>query len=535
MIYYAYIRKSEEDKNRQIQSIPKQYEWCKRTAKERGIKICQFFEDSKSGHKLGRPQFKQMADLIEKSNQPIGIITWKISRLARNPVDEGIIKYAFIRGKIRHIIARDREYREGENQIIMGVDFGQATQFSIELSKDVKEAMRKKVQLGYRPVRAPYGYKNDRAGRQGDRKIFIHKHYFSLIQQMFRTFLTGAYSVPELIKKMNEWKLYTYKGKEFSTSTVHNILRNPFYYGEYLWNGKLEKGKHRPMITKDEFKKIQLILNRNTVPYYSKYNNYYSGLIKCGKCSSIITGYAKTKNYAIQGVTHHHYLRCTKHNNSKCTQKQLKRDQLDTLVVAELNNLILPKSLETHILHLIASQIKKEQKMIPHISFQVKQKLEAIEDQIEALTKKLLKGVVSDEVYKQLCDKLSSEKSSLEQQLVSHKSPKTLEIKQVKKLFKFSNTISKTFEQSSYNTKKMILRIVCLNLILDGEKLLIELNPVFRTIKKFNKEENIVLEPQNTRYMTEKRGDFRGSNSIWYPFMDELRTFFAGNDIDSFL
>ena len=124
MKYYAYIRKSSEDKKRQIQSIPKQYEWCKKEAKRRGIKIDTFFEDSSSAYKLNRQGFKDMSYAIEESKEPIGIITWKISRLARNPIDEGVIKYAFMRKKVTHILARDREYKENENQIIMGVDFG---------------------------------------------------------------------------------------------------------------------------------------------------------------------------------------------------------------------------------------------------------------------------------------------------------------------------------------------------------------------------------------------------------------------------
>lgn len=291
MIYFAYIRKSEEDRNRQIQSIPKQYDWCKKTAEFREVKITRFFEDSRSGHKLGRPGFEQMIEQIEQSDTPIGIITWKISRLARNPIDEGKIKYAFMRGKITHIIARDREYREGENQIIMGVDFGQATQFSIELSKDVKEGMRKKIEKGFRPVKAPYGYKNDPFGKKGERKIFIDESYFEPIQMLFKLYLTGNYSIPELIKKMTKKGILTNKGKPFAHSTVHNMLRNPFYYGEFLWKGKLEKGSHPPMISKGEFRKIQLLLNRKNEPYSSKYQNYYSGLIKCGHCASTVTGY----------------------------------------------------------------------------------------------------------------------------------------------------------------------------------------------------------------------------------------------------
>jgi len=266
MKYFAYIRKSSEDKKRQIQSIPRQYEWCKKTAKHRNITIERFFEDCNSAHKLHRHHFQEMIDAIEHSSEPIGIIVWKISRLARNPIDEGVIKYAFMRGKIKHIIARDREYKEQESQIIMGVDFGQATQFSIELSKDVKEGMNKKISKGYRPTKAPYGYVNDPIGLKGDKKVFPDGKYFKPIKEFLKSYSTGIYSVPELQKRLTQQGVLTRNGKPLSLSSLYLILRRRFYCGEYLWNGEIYKGKHKPMISVEEHERIQVLLSRPQSP-----------------------------------------------------------------------------------------------------------------------------------------------------------------------------------------------------------------------------------------------------------------------------
>ncbi len=41
-----------------------------------------------------------MTETIEQSAEPIGIFSEKISRLARNLIDEGVIKHTFISGEI---------------------------------------------------------------------------------------------------------------------------------------------------------------------------------------------------------------------------------------------------------------------------------------------------------------------------------------------------------------------------------------------------------------------------------------------------
>lgn len=366
MHYFAYIRKSSEDKKRQIQSIPRQYEWCNKEAGRRGLKILRFFEDSNSAHKLHRKGFKEMVEAIENSEEPIGIITWKISRLARNPIDEGVIKYAFIRGKIKQIIARDREYKEHESQIIMGVDFGQATQFSIELSKDVKEGMNKKVSTGYRPTKAPYGYLNDPISLKGEKKVFVDAKYFKPIQQFLKLYATGIYSIAELQEKITQQGIFARNGKPFSLSILYVILKRRFYCGEFIWNGKIEQGKHKPMISIEEYERIQSLLTRTQKPSQNKYQNYYSGFITCGHCQSSITGYSKVKNNRFKGFTTYHYLKCTKKKAKDCSQMQLTRTEVDEQISVILENLVIPAKVVGFILKHIEITVSKEQLKTSH-------------------------------------------------------------------------------------------------------------------------------------------------------------------------
>ena len=536
MKYYAYIRKSSEDKNRQIQSIPKQYSWCKAQAERRDVKISKYFEDSSSAHKLNRQGFKDMISQIEKSKEPIGLITWKISRLARNPIDEGVIKYAFMRKKITHIIARDREYRENENQIIMGVDFGQATQFSIELSKDVKEGMNKKVSFGYRPVKAPYGYVNDPIGLKGEKKIFKDEKYFKPIKQFLKSFSTGMYSVPELRKKMTKEGILTRTNKPFSNSSLYLILKRRFYCGEYYWGGKLIKGKHKPMISVEEYNKIQFLLGREQKVSQNKYQNYYSGLIKCSECNSCITGYSKTKLNSKKGVSTYHYLKCV-NKNKDCKQKPLTRNVLDDEVLMILGGLTLSKGIIEYSLDKLkqlenqdGNQLSKELKML-------KTRKSEIERELIVLGEKLIRGVVKEVLYIKMNRKLEEELTLIDSKINSFEKRNEFDLVKVKKLFEFTLNAQKHFKLGSYEEKKKILHLVGSNFLINDKKLSLELTLGFSVIKKIKHLfdlENGRIEPLYNRSAIGLKPVSEGESYCWSSLWERLRTYFLENiDIDS--
>jgi len=316
MRYFIYARRSSEDKTKQIQSIPNQLEWAERKRVERGLDVIDTFTDTKTGTKPGREAFNAMVEAIEASPEPVGILCWKVNRLARNPIDEGVIKYAFIRGKIKHILASNQEFREGENQIIMGVEFGSATQYSIDLSHDIKRGMNRKVEQGWRPGVATLGYRNDPDGLKGDKRIFRNPATWDKVRRLWDLLLTEEYTVPELKWIANEeLGLRTRYGAKLALSTVYDLFRNPFYAGFFNWRGRRVPGKHEPMVTVAEFERAEQIINGGK-PLKRKHLPPWNGLIRCGECGCMITTEPPKVKIQQNGKRHvYHYLRCTKKNN----------------------------------------------------------------------------------------------------------------------------------------------------------------------------------------------------------------------------
>lgn len=533
MKYIAYIRKSTEGHNRQIQSIPKQYHWVKREAERRGIAISLFFEDSKSGHKLGRKGFESMIQEIENSKVPVGIITWKISRLSRNPIDEGIIKYAFMRGKIKHIISRDREYREGESQIIMGVDFGQATQYSINLSKDVKEGLNKKIEKGYMPNRAPYGYLNDPQGEKGKRKILIDPVYFKSIQRFLKEYTKGIYSVPELQKIMTDkWGVLTKKGKPFALATLYQLLQNRFYCGEFVYNGKIRSGKHKPMISIAEFERIQSLLGKTQKVTTNKYENHYSGCIICGACNSSITGYGKIKKNKKNGDTIYHYLRCTRATKTPCNEKNISRKHIDQQFIEIIESLQISKEITTHLIKIFHEKRKTDKKDIANQKKRLRQKHHELGNEQETLAKKLTKGIIKDDLFVKLNANIEKEQSLLRKEICHLDNENNFE--KIDRFFSFLEKSKEKFIEGTYLEKKEVLQTIGANFTLKDGKLLVDLHKPFMILLKSRKHfslKNIPSEPTKIQSDKGLSVNFSTKFQRWCRDMEGLRTAILHSDL----
>lgn len=74
-----------------------------------------------------------------------------------------------------------------------------------------------------------------------------------------------------------KWDFKTLKrgklgGEHVSIQSLHTAFRNPMYAGIFIdpHTGEMFKAKHKPMITTEEFDKIQDLIGRNGMPRLTK-------------------------------------------------------------------------------------------------------------------------------------------------------------------------------------------------------------------------------------------------------------------------
>ena len=65
------------------------------------------------------------------------------------------------------------------------------------------------------------------------------------IRFIFDEFDTGKYSLIDFVTLLNQKGIKTISGRNWTKGNLHRFLTNPFYHGDFYYNGKIWPGKHK--------------------------------------------------------------------------------------------------------------------------------------------------------------------------------------------------------------------------------------------------------------------------------------------------
>src|SRR3990167_3065253 len=297
LIYAEYDRKSSEPKERQVLSIDEQREECAKVTSRERLKVVLRLEESRSAFKPNnRPEFDKMIELIE-SGRANAILTWKPDRLCRNPKDGGTLLQLLQDGILKEIRCAEGEvYTPESDHLILQIHFGMANQYSRNLSRNVKRGNyyrfhNKRQWLGP----AKIGWLNVTNPDTKEKEIEVDSERFPLVVKGIRLILSGAHTPMQALHKLNNELCFRTRktkrqgGKPLSKSGWYKLLADPYLYGLMIRREGETMGNHKPMLTEDEFNRLQIILGRKGKPRIAKHQFAYKEVLKCGGCGGSIT------------------------------------------------------------------------------------------------------------------------------------------------------------------------------------------------------------------------------------------------------
>jgi len=482
--YFLYVRKSSESDEKQIQSIDDQVAVMKNKAKLLGLDIIWTIEESMSAKSPWRPNFNEMITRIY-SGEANWIISWKLDRISRNPIDSWNIQYMLQIWKLNRVITNDREYNPIDAWLLMSVENWMSNQFLLDLSKNVKRWVKSKAEKWWFPWAAPIGYENELKSHT----IIEDNSRFNNIKRIWKLMISWDYTVNEIRNKANnEWWLRTKKDKELSKSSIYAILNNVFYTWDFMWKWNIMKWKHSSMISYAEYNRVQEILWKSWKAKLVKHDFSYTWFIRCWECWSMITAWHKHKFIKDNNsVKEYSYYRCTKNvkiSNKKCNQKSIRIEELEK----QINNILWELEIIDEFKDWAIKTIKEDYKKdILNREWDIK-RLQSEEkkfrDKIDKLTDMLLSERITNDIFDNKKKEIELSLKELQSNISNIDINRKDKIDKLEKMFNFVSVAKNAFNFWDYKTKKIIFSNLGLQFTLNDWIINVELYPWLKIVKE---------------------------------------------------
>jgi len=393
--YIAYCRKSTDEKNKQIMSIEQQIEELKAFAEREKLEIVEFLTEAQTAKIPGRPVFNNLVKLIEKGFAN-GIVSWHPDRLARNSIDGGKIIYLVDTGKLQALKFPSFWFENTpQGKFMLSIAFGQSKYYVDNLSENVKRGLYFKIRHGDWPGYAPFGYKNDR----NTRKIEVDLKEARLVKIAFKKFAAGEFSMADIRNMFFRNGIKRKNGKPLHLNQIRDLLTRSFYYGLMVYHGETYEGKHKPLISKSLFDKVQEVLKAKYNPRPHTNTFAFTGFIKCSECGSAITAEKHFKFYPrTRGKVGYIYYRCTK-KSGNCSQKYIREEELEEQLREIAGKVAISEKWADQLISWAERDAEKENGQAKMELVKLKQELEGLDQKLDKLLDIFLDETVDTQSY----------------------------------------------------------------------------------------------------------------------------------------
>ena len=251
-----YVRVSTEEQAREGYSISAQLQRLKAFCVSQNWTVEGIYADEGvSAKDMNRPELKRMLNDIEEGKINC-VLVYRLDRLTRSVFDLYKLLETFDKYECKFKSATevyDTTTAMGRMFITIVAALAQWERENMgeRMAFGKKEKAR---QSKWTSSHVPFGYD---INKEKD-KLIINPLEAKIVRKMFDLYPTMGMRTIALY--LNENKMFTRLGNNWTDNTVSQILKNPVYCGYIYWSGEVYKGHHEGIVSEEVFEETQQLI-----------------------------------------------------------------------------------------------------------------------------------------------------------------------------------------------------------------------------------------------------------------------------------
>ena len=410
-----------------------------------------------------RASFKELMAYAKSNAASIdGLLVYKVDRAARNMTDYGrILELESIHG-VPLVAVSQPTQNTPAGRMSRNMMAAMGTFFAEQLSVDVKEGLAQRVRDGWFPTNPPYGYISVR--HDGRSTVKVESREAENVTFIFDLYAYHHCTIDMIAARLaGEGRMYTAKQPTWARSKIGRVLRDRSYIGDVKWHGEWQPGKHKPIVARETFARVQSLLGEKV---YKANELLFGGeLMTCGHCGRPVTGESVIKK---QTGKRYVYYRCAGYTAPGHPRDRLREQDVDDQLKAVFAKLVQPEPVSAWFRDTLIASSAHQHEQARRRGADLQRQLADVRGQQSRLLNLHIAGTIDSGAFAEKNTELRDLVETLAVEVDSNVLRTADRAERALKVFELSQSIPQTWLTADYSKKRQIIEMVCLNLVLKG-------------------------------------------------------------------
>jgi len=284
------------------------------------------------------------------------------------------------------------------------------------------------------------------------------------VAKLFDWYASGGISLKGAAKKAQAAGLvYAQSSAKVPVSTVHTILRNRLYTGQFEWNGKQIQGKHEPLVSIDLWERVQGMMDGRHAKKSKrgKHDFAFSGLIACHACGCAVVGEIKKERYV--------YYHCTGYADkcqgspASCRRRYVREELLEKQFTELLGRLKFDDEVLEWVREALQASHADERREHEEAIRRLQDEHRRLRDRINAMYVDKLDGRVDGAFFDKMSAEWREEQNRCLREIERHEAAEQSYMDEGVQILELARNAQRLFERQEPRQKRRLLNFVLSN------------------------------------------------------------------------